>query len=103
MPGIGSCFQSGDGRADLQIGGGCTRSGGERQPGLVADSRESERPAPVFVMLTLAGVRDAPVCPAKFKLVGFTVSTAGCGFTVKVAKTLLLVSAWLTAVTLTEV
>jgi hypothetical protein len=53
-------------------------------------------------MLTLAGVRLAvPACPLKLKLAGFTVSTAGKGFTVKAIIALLLESAWLVAVTLT--
>jgi hypothetical protein len=55
-------------------------------------------------MLTLVGVGlDTPVWPAKLKLVGFTASTAVAGFTVKVAETFLLVSAWLVAVTTTVV
>ena len=55
-------------------------------------------------MLTLAGVRlAAPACPAKPKLTGFTVSKAIAGLTVTVAETLLLISAWLVAVTVTEV
>ena len=55
-------------------------------------------------MLTLAGVRlVAPACPAKLRLTGFTVSRAVAGLTVTAAETLLLVSAWLVAVTVTEV
>ena len=60
-------------------------------------------PAPAFVMLTLAGVRLVPACPLKLKLAGFTVSTAGTGFTVRAIVALLLESAWLVAVTLTGV
>ena len=61
-------------------------------------------PDPVFVMLTLAGARlDAPTCPEKLKLPGLTASTEGAGFTVKAAEELLLVSARLVAVTVTEV
>ena len=33
-------------------------------------------PAPVFVMLTLAGARlEVPICPARLEVEGFTVST----------------------------
>ena len=57
-----------------------------------------------IVMLTLAGARlDAPTCPEKLKLAGLTASMEGAGFTVKAAEELLLVSARLVAVTVTEV
>ena len=55
-------------------------------------------------MLTLAGVRlVALACPVKLKLVGFTVSTGVCGFTVKLAEAFTVGSAWLVAVTVTGV
>ena len=46
-------------------------------------SVKASDPAPVLVMLTLAGVRlDAPTCPEKLRLAGLTVS-AGSGFTIE--------------------
>ena len=61
-------------------------------------------PAPVFVMLTPAGVGfDPPACAEKLRSLRFTVSAGAAGFTVKVESALLLGSAWLVAVTLTTV
>jgi hypothetical protein len=61
-------------------------------------------PAPVFVMLTLAGARvDVPACPLKLKLVGLTASTGTSGMMVTVEEAFLLGSTWLDAVTMTEV
>ena len=51
-------------------------------------------PPPVFMMLTLAGVRlDEPVCAEKLKFSGLTFSTGADGFTVRVTSARLLASA----------
>lgn len=69
------------------------------------DPMKESVPAPVFVMLTLAGATlELPACPAKRKLGGLTARTAGTadelvGFTVKTTVALLLESALLVAVT----
>jgi hypothetical protein len=69
------------------------------------DPMKESVPAPVFVMLTLAGATlELPACPAKRKLGGLTARTAGTadelvGLTVKTTVALLLESALLVAVT----
>jgi hypothetical protein len=78
--------------------------GRECQPGLVAGSNERQRSA--------SGIRDAHAgwrgtgyagLAGETQARRFTASTAVAGLTVKVADTLLMVSAWLVAVTTTVV